>query len=65
MPAKIDLTGGASLLVQEEPEAVAAAFAAAEGLVQLTRKEGYSDPGGIEGQPVYVNPAQVAAVTPA
>ena len=67
MPSKIELAGGVTVLVQEDPEAVAAAFSATAGragqLVKLTRKEGYAEPAGVEGQPVYLNPAQTAAVT--
>jgi hypothetical protein len=67
MATQIVFSGGESLLVSEELDAVVSALEGhapdTPALPAFTRQAGYSDPGTIEGKPVHVRPAAILYVT--
>jgi hypothetical protein len=67
MATRIALSGGESILVAEDLDAVVQALEGhtpdTPALPAFTRKAGYSDPGTVEGQPVHVRPGAVLYVT--
>jgi hypothetical protein len=69
MATRITFSGGETIVVAEELDAVVAALEGhapdTPSLPGFTRKAGYSDPGTFEGQPIHVRPAAILYVTPA
>lgn len=66
MPAFIELSSGTQLLVAEDAEAVAQELDRENNaFVRLTRKSRYDEPSTLDGKPVYLRTAHVAAVSPA
>ena len=67
MPTQIAFSGGESILVTEELDAVVAALEGhapdTPALPCFTRKAGHSDPGTIDGKAVHVRPAAILYVT--
>ena len=67
MATRIAFSGGESILVAEDLDAVVQALEGhtpdTPALPAFTRKAGYSDPGTVDGQPVHVRPGSVLYVT--
>jgi hypothetical protein len=69
MATRIVFAGGDTLLVHEEPAVVVKGLEDispnAADLLKVTRIDEHSEPGTVDGNPVYVRPSHVLYVTPA
>ncbi|MEA2123604.1 MAG: hypothetical protein QOI80_386 [Solirubrobacteraceae bacterium] len=67
MATRIAFSGGESILVAEDLDAVVKALEGhapdTPALPSFTRQAGYSDPGTVDGAPVHVRPAAILYVT--